>query len=74
MEGSVSRAVIVHGNGAVTLADGKIAAKGSGHNEVNGTPYDLDAAFRRGAALLGAPVPIGPNGTSLLVFVDEPLQ
>jgi hypothetical protein len=62
------RAVIIHGNGAVTLADGKLKHDGSS----DGTPYDLDAALQNGAYIPDAAVPIGLHqGTAILVFVHE---
>ena len=62
------RCVIVHGNGDVTLADGKMP---SGVRK-SGTPYDLDEAFQGGARIVGDPIPIGLyKGTAILLMIQE---
>lgn len=64
------RCVVVHGNGAVTVADGRISVQ-SGTKD-RGTPYDLDAAFQRGSKIsVYQSIPIGPQGTSILLIIDE---
>jgi hypothetical protein len=62
-----TRCVIVHGNGSVTLADGKL----SGLTGQTSSPYNLDAAFQNGATIKSGPHPIGPHGTAVLIIITE---
>lgn len=63
------RAVVVHANGAVTLADGKIPLHPTKSDD--GTPYDLDGALGAGATIVGNAAPIGNNGSAILIIVQE---
>jgi hypothetical protein len=63
------RVVIIHSNGAVTVADGKIP-RSAGSSDV-GTPYDLDGAFSKGALISKEAIPIGTQGSSLMLVIEE---
>jgi hypothetical protein len=58
------RAVVVHGDGRVTVADGKPSSSAA--------PYDLDGAIKKGAVTFGDPIPLGLHqGTSVLLIIEE---
>jgi hypothetical protein len=63
------RAVVIHANGAVTVADGKIPLHPSKSDD--GTPYDLDGALAAGGTIVGNATPIGNNSSAIVVLVQE---
>ena len=58
------RAVVVHTSGAVNVANGP----GAGSEN----RFDLDAALQKGGKIVEVPIPIGPQGTAILLIVEEP--
>jgi len=60
------RCIVVRGDGTSWVADGKSSLTQGGLT----TNFDLDAAFRRGASLDHAPIPLG--GTHILLILSDP--
>lgn len=57
------RAVVVHSNGAVNVANGPHVG--------DSNRFDLDAAIQKGAKIVDVQS-IGPQGTSVLFIIEEP--
>jgi len=56
------RAVVVHTNGAVNVANGPHVGESN--------RFDLDAAIQKGAKIVEGH-PVGPHGTSVLLIIEE---